>query len=137
MRPLLRALRSLDPVTKETPAILRTKLRPLVREARPLVRDLLPAATNLNAAVPDLSHVVKTGTYVVNELGYNPPGTDEGYLYWLAWFAHNGASFLSTQDANGPAWRGLALVSCDTVSGVPQVGTALGPILGQLPICQG
>ena len=129
------ALLALDPVTKEAPGILRTQLRPLVREARPLVRELRPAATELTAAVPDLVSVVKTATYVVNELAFNPAGDDEGYLYWLAWFGHNGASFLSTQDANGPAWRGMTLASCNAVTGVVGGGPALGTVLGQLPVC--
>lgn len=129
------ALRALDPVTEEAPGILRTQLRPLVREARPLVRELRPAATELTAAVPDLVSVVKTVTYVVNELAFNPEGDDEGYLYWLAWFGHNGASFLSTQDANGPAWRGMGLLSCSAVAGVPDFGPMLNAVLGQLPLC--
>ena len=129
------ALRALDPVTAEAPRILRTQLRPLVRNARPLVRELRPAATELTAAVPDLVSIVKTATYVVNELAFNPEGDDEGYLYWLAWFGHNGASFLSTQDANGPAWRGLTLVSCNSLTGLPDVGPLLGTVLGQLPLC--
>ncbi len=129
------ALRALDPVAREAPGILRTQLRPLVREARPLVRELRPAATELTAAVPDLVSVVKTATYVVNELAFNPEGDDEGYLYWLAWFGHNGASFLSTQDANGPAWRGMTLVSCASLSAAPALGTLLSSVLGQLPIC--
>lgn len=129
------ALRSLDPVTAEAPRILRTQIRPFVREARPLVRELRPAATQLTDAVPDLVSIVKTGTYVVNEIAYNPDGNDEGYLYWLAWFGHNGASFLSTQDANGPAWRGMTLLSCSGTAGLPAVGPLLGTVLGQLPIC--
>ncbi len=136
-RRIVPALAALDPVTREAPGILRTKLRPLVREARPLVRDLRPAAEELTGTIPALASVVRTGTYVVNELAYNPPGDDEGYLYWLAWFAHNGASFLSTQDANGPAWRGLTLLSCDSVTGAPEVGPLLGSVLGRLPVCDG
>ena len=134
-RRLVPALAALDPVTRETPGIVRTRLRPFVREARPLVRDLRPAAVDLTAAIPDLASVVRTATYVVNELAYNPPGDDEGYLFWLAWFAHNGASFLSTQDANGPAWRGLTLLDCDSATGALQAGPALSAILGTLPVC--
>ena len=27
---------------------------------------------------------------------------EEGYLFWIAWLLHNGASLFSTSDANGP-----------------------------------
>ena len=33
--------------------------------------------------------------YLANELGYNPPGSEEGYLFWLSWFAHNADSLFS------------------------------------------
>lgn len=142
LRPSLRrlpgALRSLDPLTAVTPQIVRKQIRPLAREARPLVRELRPAARNLTAATPSLTTSVKELTYVVNELAYNPAGDDEGYLYWLAWFSHNAASFLSTQDANGPAWRGMLLLSCDSLAALPgDAGVLLGGVLGTLPICPG
>lgn len=128
-------LRSLDPVTSEAPGILRTQLRPFVRELRPLARDLRPVARDLHAALPDLRSSVQTLNYVVNTLAYNPPGDDEGLLFWTAWFAHNAASFLSTQDANGPAWRGLLLASCDGLEAQPQTAALLGALFGALPVC--
>jgi len=46
-------------------------------------------------------------------LAYDGPDS-ESYLFWLAWFAHNAASLMSTQDANGAVWRGYALFSCSS-----------------------
>ena len=48
---------------------------------------------------------------VVNELAYNPPGSEEGYLFWFAWSAHLGNSILNMQDAHGPVRRGRSIVS--------------------------
>ncbi len=135
VRRVVPALAALDPVTKAAPGIVDRQLRPLVREARPLVRDLRPVARELSATTPDLTSAFKTLTYVTNELAYNAPGDDEGFLYWLAWFGHNGASFLSTQDANGPAWRGMLLGSCSAFTATNGAGPVLGALLGTLPVC--
>ena len=48
------------------------------------------------------SPAFKVLTYVTNELAYNPAATNPGFLYWLAWFAHNADSFISTSDAQRP-----------------------------------
>ena len=37
-----------------------------------------------------------------NAFAYNPPGADEGYLFWLAWLNHNTNGALQFEDANGP-----------------------------------
>jgi phospholipid/cholesterol/gamma-HCH transport system substrate-binding protein len=74
-------------------------------------------------------------TYVANELGHNPPGNDEGYLYWLAWFAHNGASVTSTQDAHGAVLRGLGLVSCDTLRETPAIAPLIQLFTGPIGAC--
>jgi phospholipid/cholesterol/gamma-HCH transport system substrate-binding protein len=61
--------------------------------------------------------------YLGNELGYNPPGPEEGYLFWAAWFMHNQASVTSTEDAHGAVVRGLAQVGC----------SSLPPVLVEIP----
>jgi phospholipid/cholesterol/gamma-HCH transport system substrate-binding protein len=113
---------------------LRTRLRPLVRAATPVVGLLRPSLDLVNRADPNLIRTVDVLTYVVNELAYNPPGTEEGYLFWLAWFAHNAASILSIEDAHGVAWRGLLMVGCSTAGQVIKVSPALAP-LGNAAVC--
>ena len=40
---------------------------------------------------------------------------DEGYLFWIAWLQHNGASAFANFDANG-VFRPVTLVStCETI----------------------
>ena len=57
--------------------------------------------------------------YLLNELAYNPPGKEEGYLFWPAWANHVGATVFSTQDAHGPIRHGLVLASCSTLQAAP------------------
>lgn len=135
-RKLPAALASLAPVAAQGPAILRDRIRPLVREARPLARDLAPTTKDLRTVSPDLVSSFQVLNYVVNELAYNDPNSDdEGYLYWLAWFTNNAASFLSTQDAHGSAWRGLLLVNCGTFTASPPLQELASTLLGALPVC--
>lgn len=129
------ALRDAGPLLETANPILREKLRPLVRDIQPLTRDLQPAVADLSAQTPDLSRAFQALVYNVNELAYNPPGSDEGYLYWLAWFAHNAASVGSTQDAQGPVTRGIALFSCDSLANASLIRDLLPFILPTLPVC--
>jgi phospholipid/cholesterol/gamma-HCH transport system substrate-binding protein len=108
------ALRDVRPLLRDSVPIVREDLRPLVREATPLLRDLRPALGDLNAVTPRLIRVGRVLNYVANELGHNPPGSEEGYLFWVAWFAHNANSIFSIDDAHGAVWRGLGQVGCTT-----------------------
>jgi phospholipid/cholesterol/gamma-HCH transport system substrate-binding protein len=92
------------------------------------VRRLRPSLDLLNRSQPDLDRSLDVLTYVANELGYNPPGTEEGYLFWLSWFFHNSASMLSIQDAHGAVWRGLVMVGCSTAGQVIAANPALQPV---------
>jgi phospholipid/cholesterol/gamma-HCH transport system substrate-binding protein len=136
VRELAPALVRVRPLLSTAEPTLRTRVRPLVRQAIPVVRELRPSVTLVNRADPDLLRTVKVLNYVVNELAYNPPGTEEGYLFWLAWFAHNASSILSVEDAHGAAWRGLVMVGCSTAGQVIKVTPALVP-LGQSAACPG
>ena len=72
-------------------------------------------------------HNIEGLTYATNEITYNPGGRNPGFLYWLAWFAHNSDSFISSSDANGPVWRTLFVTSCRGLKTL-----AVGPILEQV-----
>uniref|UniRef100_UPI003568AA64 hypothetical protein n=1 Tax=Paraconexibacter sp. TaxID=2949640 RepID=UPI003568AA64 len=131
------ALRAARPLVDEAVPILQKQLRPLVREAQPLARDLAPTTRDLNAVTPALTTSFQVLNYIVNTLAYNPPGDkDEGYLFWVAWFAHNGMSFLTNDDANGAFWRGLGAFDCNqTPALVPQLAPILHSIGTALPVC--
>ena len=138
LRPTVRglgpALVDVRPLLREATPIVRDDLRPLVREAVPLVRELRPSLQLLNRSQPDLDRTLDVVTYVANVLGYNPPGAEEGFLFWGAWFFHNAASVVSLQDAHGVVWRGLVMVGCSTAGQVASANPALQPI-GAAPFC--
>jgi phospholipid/cholesterol/gamma-HCH transport system substrate-binding protein len=134
VRGLAPALAQVRPLLRTAEPTLRTRLRPLVRAATPVVGLLRPSVDLVNRADPNLIRTVDVLTYVVNELAYNPPGTEEGYLFWLAWFAHNASSILSIEDAHGVAWRGLLMVGCSTAGQVIKASPALAP-LGNAAVC--
>ena len=135
-RELAPALTQLRPLLRTATPIVRDDLRPLVREATPLLTRLRPSLRDLDKTTPDLIDTGKVLNYVVNELGYNPPGPEEGYLFWTGWFDHNANSILSIDDAHGVAWRGLVMVGCSTLGQALAANPALAP-LAAVPICAG
>lgn len=134
VRGLAPALVQVRPLLTTAEPVLRTRLRPLVREAIPVVRELLPSVRLINKTNPDLIRTGNVLTYVVNEVLFNPPGPEEGFLFHTAWFAHNGASLLSLQDAHGAVWRGLVMVGCSSAGQIIKANPALAP-LGQAAVC--
>ena len=68
-----------------------------------MVSNLRPSVSDLNASSPALIRAAKVLNYVANELGYNPPGAEEGYLFWTAWNFHNSNSILSVEDYSDKA----------------------------------
>jgi phospholipid/cholesterol/gamma-HCH transport system substrate-binding protein len=137
LRPGARALgpslKQSRPFFKTTTPIIQKQLRPFARDALPTVKILRPAARDLAALTPDFTSVLKTANYILNTAAYNPPGPDEGYLFWISWLNHIGPTVFSTQDAHGPIRRGALFFSCsglgllDTLKTVnPQLGTIIG-----------
>jgi phospholipid/cholesterol/gamma-HCH transport system substrate-binding protein len=98
-----------------------------IQATRPLTRDLPPLGRRLRIEVPDTIAAFKVLAYATNEIAYNQGAKNPGFLYWLAWFAHNSASFISNSDANGPVWRTIFVTSCRGLSTL-----TLGPILEQV-----
>ena len=94
---------------------------------RPAARDLADADAGLHTAL-------KAANYLLNTLAYNPPGDDEGYLFWISWLNHIGPTVFSTQDAHGPIRRGALFFSCRRARPArarsskvnPQLGTIIG-----------
>jgi phospholipid/cholesterol/gamma-HCH transport system substrate-binding protein len=140
LRPTIRglapALVDVRPLLRTATPTLRDDVRPLVRDATPLLRRLRPSLELVNDSYPDLQRSVDVLNRVVNVLAYNPPGAEEGYLFWAVWFFHNAASILSIQDAHGSTWRGLVMVGCSTAGQVISANPALQPI-GAATFCPG
>jgi phospholipid/cholesterol/gamma-HCH transport system substrate-binding protein len=121
IRPGARALGpslvALRPFLRGTTPIIRDQLRPFTRVATPVVKEIRPAASAFADATPGLERSFEVLNEFLNGLAYNPPGSREGYLFYLAWLNHITNSALSAQDAEGPIRRGLVVVPCGSLSG--------------------
>ncbi|HEY3020710.1 MAG TPA: MlaD family protein [Solirubrobacteraceae bacterium] len=111
------------PLGRQATPIVRSQIRPFVRDFRPLVRELKPASDNLADATPQLTRSFTVLNHLFNLVGFNPNGREdltkanreEGYLFWIAWLDHNGASAFANADANG-TFRPVTLVgTCETL----------------------
>ncbi len=119
LRKLPAALDAMVPFFGRATPTLRDYVRPLVRDSRPLVRTAAPAVRKLKSAAPRITGVAQTLNYFLNELAYNPPGDDEGFLFWLAWAGHNVASVFGPADAHGGIVRATTVVDCGPVEAAP------------------
>ncbi|MDP9133725.1 MAG: hypothetical protein M3N56_02735, partial [Actinomycetota bacterium] len=124
-------LRDVRPFVRDTTPVIRDEIRPFVRASRPTLNQLQPAMKDLAAATPNLTSTFKVVNYLLDQLAYNPPGQEEGYLFWVAWANHIGNQIFTTQDANGPIRRGLFITTCQDVAVLNQVSQA-NPLLGVL-----
>jgi len=135
LRPGARALgptlRSVRPFVTKTTPVIHEEIRPFVRASRPTVKQLRPTLKDLAVATPDLTRTFKVVNYLLDELAYNPPGQEEGYLFWVSWANHLGNQLFTTQDAHGPIRRGLFITTCQDVPVLNQVQQA-NPLLGLL-----
>jgi phospholipid/cholesterol/gamma-HCH transport system substrate-binding protein len=130
-------LSSVRPFLRETTPVLRDEIRPLVRAANPLVTELRPTMRDLSAATGDLYTSLQIVNRLVDMLAYNPPGVEEGYLFWFSWVNHLGASLFNTADAHGPIRRGILVANCnalDVIDSVAQVNPQLGVVIGLINI---
>jgi phospholipid/cholesterol/gamma-HCH transport system substrate-binding protein len=136
LRPGARALgpslAATRPFLRETTPVIEDELRPFARAALPAVQELRPTMRDLSRATPPLTSVFDVVNYTLNILTYNPPGaTEEGFLFWLSWANHAGATVFATQDAHGPIRHGLVIFSCST-AGLLNAVTATNEGLGTL-----
>lgn len=129
LRPFARALgpalRDTRPALTATTPIIRDEIRPFTRIARGPVRDLRAAARDLAPATTNLNSVFDVLNALLNTLAYNPPGNEEGFLFWSAWANHNAAFVFNTQDAHGPIRRGMFLVDCGSLNAVAALVSSL------------
>ncbi|HWK25722.1 MAG TPA: MlaD family protein [Solirubrobacter sp.] len=135
LRPAARALgpslRQTRPFLRTSTPIIRDEIRPFTRAALPTVKELRPALRDLAAATPDLTRSFSVVNRLLNTVAYNPPGREEGFLFWQSWVNHAGNAIFSTADAHGPIRRGLVVLSCSSAQLLGAVAAA-NPQLGTL-----
>jgi phospholipid/cholesterol/gamma-HCH transport system substrate-binding protein len=106
------ALRAARPLFRDTAPVIAAQLRPFSVAVQPLARTLAPASQRLARTIPNLSKSVGVLNTLFNELAYQPPGAEQGYLFWGSWLAHIADSLVSAQDANGPVLQGIFMGTC-------------------------
>ena len=130
-RALAPALVEVRPFLRTTTPIIQNQLRPFARDVQPTAKQLRILGDNLQPLTPKLTSTFKVVNSLVNTLAFNPPGAEEGFLFWTAWANHDASTIFGTQDAHGPIRRGLIIISCDSLSLLSQV-VATNPALNTL-----
>jgi phospholipid/cholesterol/gamma-HCH transport system substrate-binding protein len=110
------ALRATRPFFRKTTGPIRNQIRPFTRQIQPPIRSLAKTADALSSASPKLTHSLGGLNKLFNALAFDPSGSEEGYLFYLAWLNHDTNGLFSLQDANGPLRRGMVLQSCQTAT---------------------
>ncbi|MBA2505574.1 MAG: MCE family protein [Thermoleophilaceae bacterium] len=143
LRPAIRQLdktnEQVEPFAREAAPIIKNQIRPFVRAARPYIADLKPTAQNLAKASPDLRESFFELNRFFNMAAYNvggkgPAGSDEGYLFWLAWVAQNTNSLFNTADAMGPYRRIVTVASCTNLIAATQPGGSVPEVFQQVAL---
>ena len=125
------AFKALRPLFHNTTVPIRDQIRPFTRKVQPVIRHLAQGSVPLAKSATSLRGGFTNLNQLLNGLAYNPPGSDEGYLFWVAWLNHDSNSALAAQDANGVLTRGLVLLSCAT-SQLAESVTATRPQLNTI-----
>ena len=104
------AQESLQTFLRATVDPIETQIRPFTRQVRTPVRHLQqasgPLAETANGTAKSLGDINR----LFNAWAYNPPGTEEGYLFWTAWLNHNANSPPSSRTRTA-RWRGPSCCS--------------------------
>jgi phospholipid/cholesterol/gamma-HCH transport system substrate-binding protein len=133
------ALRDLRPFFAATAPVIENELRPFTEEVQPIARELRRPARDLAKATPDLTTFTQAFNALFNELAYDPPGKENGYLFYLPWANHNTNSTIASQDGISTLRRTLLLLSCsqlgvleDQALPAPSTGEIRNPFLATL-----
>jgi phospholipid/cholesterol/gamma-HCH transport system substrate-binding protein len=108
------ALRALRPLFQQTADPIQNQIRPFTKQVASPVTHLAQISQGLGVATPGLKTGFTDLNLGLNALAYNPPGGDEGFLFYVPWLNHNLQANYLLQDAYGPLRRGILLVSCST-----------------------
>ncbi len=110
------ALRETRPFFQQTVAPIRDQIRPFTRQVQTPVYHLRKLATPLGNTTPPLNHAFQSLNHFLNALAYNPPGAQEGYLFWLPWLNHVTNALFRSQDSQGPLRTGNVMITCGTAN---------------------
>jgi phospholipid/cholesterol/gamma-HCH transport system substrate-binding protein len=122
------ALRALRPLFQQTAGAIQNQIRPFTVQVRSPVQHVAQISQGLGVATPGLKVGFTRLNDGLNALAYNPPGDQEGFLFFVPWLNHNITASYTLQDAYGPIRRGLVQESCAT-AGTAEVSLQNEPYL--------
>jgi phospholipid/cholesterol/gamma-HCH transport system substrate-binding protein len=139
---LTRTLGDLDPTLQSLRTTLRAtpdgvrgivplptaQLERFIDAVVPLAAQVQPASRDLAAAREPLERAFASLGRATNQLTFQAAPDSQSYLFWMAWFAHNLNSALSTGDSHGAVLRGYAMFSCSS----PEPPEELDPLFDAL-----
>jgi phospholipid/cholesterol/gamma-HCH transport system substrate-binding protein len=131
------SLQSLRPFFRDQTKVTRDSFRPLARDSKPLLKVLNPAAVNLAKLTPDATKATTSFNNLLNIVAKNPKGSEEGYLYWLAWFNHISASSFSRADANGVIGNGGLVANSCALQNTNNLAKSTNPMLKLVVVLTG
>ena len=108
------ALRALRPFFQQTAGPIENQIRPFTQQVASPVTHLAQISQGLGKASPGLRTGFTNLNSGLNALAYNPPGDQEGFLFYVPWLNHDLNATYLLQDAYGPIRRGIVLESCGT-----------------------
>jgi phospholipid/cholesterol/gamma-HCH transport system substrate-binding protein len=118
----------------QTP-IFKNDIRPFAREILPTINALGPSTKQLAESFPKLTTSFSVLNEFFNEIAYNPGKKQGGFLFFLAWGAHNLNSVVSSADAHGPLGRSLLYLNCELLpllNGVSTINKTVNILVGLL-----
>ncbi len=114
------ALRALRPFFQQTAGPIQNQIRPFTTQVASPVQHVAQIGQGLGTATPGLRTGFTRLNDGLNALAYNPPGAQEGFLFWVPWLNHNLTANYLLQDSYGPIRRGLVQESCGTAQTAEQ-----------------
>jgi phospholipid/cholesterol/gamma-HCH transport system substrate-binding protein len=114
------ALRALRPFFQQTAGPIQNQIRPFTQQVKSPVTHIAQISQGLGVSTPGLKTGFTRLNTGLNALGYNPPGSDEGFLFYVPWLNHNLNLDYMMQDSYGPIRRGIVQESCGTAQTAQQ-----------------
>ena len=114
-RLLAPALKATRPLFRNTTGPIRDQIRPFSRKVQPVVHHLAQGAPPLAKSTSALTGGFQNLNQLLNALAHDPGGSQEGFLFWVPWLAHD-QNLTFAQDAEGPVQRGIVMLSCRTAT---------------------
>lgn len=106
------AFKATERMFTQTTTPIRDQIRPFTRQIRPVLTHGNEASGPFNKTVRSFGNSIGAFNTFLNELSYKPKGSKESVLFYLPWLNHDFNASFNLQDANGPALRGIVLISC-------------------------